>query len=47
MGPAGENLAVMANIIAEDDSSGSCGFGAVMGAKRLKAIAVGAGEEKQ
>ncbi len=46
MGPAGENLAVMANIIAEDDSSGSCGFGAVMGAKRLKAIAVAAGDRK-
>ena len=46
MGPAGDNLAVMANIIAEDDSSGSGGFGAVMGAKKLKAIAVGAGERK-
>ena len=46
IGPAGDNLAVMANIIAEDDSSGSCGFGAVMGSKKLKAIAVGAGERK-
>jgi len=46
IGPAGDNLAVMANIIAEDDSSGSCGFGAVMGAKKLKAIAVGASEKK-
>jgi aldehyde:ferredoxin oxidoreductase len=46
MGPAGDNRAVMANIIAEDDSSGSGGFGAVMGSKKLKAIAVGAGERK-
>jgi len=38
IGPAGENMAVMANIIAEDDSSGSSGFGAVMGSKGLKAI---------
>jgi aldehyde:ferredoxin oxidoreductase len=45
-GPAGENGAVMANVIAEDDSSGSSGFGAVMGSKKLKAIAVGASEKK-
>jgi len=39
-GPAGENLAVMASVLAEKDSSGSSGFGAVMGSKLLKAIAV-------
>ncbi|HUT83357.1 MAG TPA: aldehyde ferredoxin oxidoreductase N-terminal domain-containing protein [Thermodesulfobacteriota bacterium] len=41
IGPAGDTMAVMANIIADDDSSGSGGFGAVMGSKKLKAIAVG------
>jgi aldehyde:ferredoxin oxidoreductase len=46
IGPAGENKAVMANVIADGDSSGSCGFGAVMGDKKLKAIAVGANEKK-
>jgi len=40
IGPAGENMAVMANIIADEDSSGSGGFGAVMGSKGLKAVAV-------
>jgi aldehyde:ferredoxin oxidoreductase len=45
-GTAGENGAVMANVIAEDDSSGSSGFGAVMGSKKLKAIAVASSEKK-
>ncbi len=39
-GIAGENLVVFANLIADDDASGSSGFGAVMGSKNLKAIAV-------
>ncbi len=39
-GPAGENKVVFANLLADEDASGSSGFGAVMGAKRLKAIAV-------
>jgi aldehyde:ferredoxin oxidoreductase len=39
-GPAGENLVTFAGIIADNDASGSNGFGAVMGAKKLKAIAV-------
>jgi len=39
-GPAGENLVTFATVLADDDSSGSSGFGAVMGSKRLKAIAV-------
>jgi aldehyde:ferredoxin oxidoreductase len=46
IGPAGDNRAVMANVIAEDDSSGSSGFGAVMGSKKLKAIAVGTSDRK-
>lgn len=39
-GIAGENGVVFANLLADDDSSGSGGLGAVMGRKRLKAIAV-------
>lgn len=39
-GPAGENLASFATVLAEDDSCGAAGFGAVMGSKKLKAIAV-------
>ncbi len=38
-GPAGENLVTMATVLADDDSSG-CAFGAVMGSKKIKAIAV-------
>lgn len=44
-GPAGENMVVFASLLADDDSSGSSGFGAVMGSKNLKAIAV-RGNEK-
>jgi aldehyde:ferredoxin oxidoreductase len=40
VGPAGENRVVFASILADDDSSGSGGLGAVMGAKNLKAVAV-------
>ncbi|MFC1944910.1 aldehyde ferredoxin oxidoreductase N-terminal domain-containing protein [Chloroflexota bacterium] len=39
-GPAGENMVLFANLLADGDASGSGGFGAVMGSKRLKAIAV-------
>ena len=39
-GIAGENLVPFATILADDDASGSGGFGAVMGSKNLKAIAV-------
>ena len=39
-GPAGENLVTFATVLADDDASGSSGFGAVMGAKKLKAITV-------
>jgi len=40
IGPAGENLATMATLLADNDASGSAGLGAVMGSKRLKAIVV-------
>ena len=39
-GPAGENLCHIAIILADEDATGSAGFGAVMGSKKLKAIAV-------
>ena len=39
-GPAGENLVTYAIVLADNDASGSSGFGAVMGSKKLKAIAV-------
>ena len=39
-GPAGENMVVFANLLADEDSSGSGGLGAVMGSKGLKAIAI-------
>jgi aldehyde:ferredoxin oxidoreductase len=40
IGPAGENRVVFASILADSDSSGSGGLGAVMGAKNLKVVAV-------
>ncbi|MFC2047472.1 aldehyde ferredoxin oxidoreductase C-terminal domain-containing protein, partial [Chloroflexota bacterium] len=40
-GPAGDNMVPTAIVLADDDASGSSGFGAVMGSKKLKAIAVG------
>jgi len=40
IGPAGENMAVMANLLADNDAAGSIGLGAVMGSKKLKAITV-------
>jgi len=39
-GPAGENRVRFATLLTDDDSSGAGGFGAVFGAKNLKAIAV-------
>lgn len=38
VGPAGENMVAISNVLAENDASGSGGLGAVMGSKRLKAI---------
>ena len=40
IGPAGENLARMATLLADNDASSSAGLGAVMGSKKLKAIVV-------
>jgi len=40
IGPAGENRVLFAGLIADLDASGAAGFGSVMGAKKLKAIAV-------
>ncbi len=39
-GPAGEQMVRMATVLADNDASGTGGFGAVMGSKKLKAIAV-------
>ncbi|MFC1969152.1 aldehyde ferredoxin oxidoreductase N-terminal domain-containing protein [Chloroflexota bacterium] len=39
-GPAGENLVPLAIVLADEDAVGSGGFGAVMGSKNLKAVAV-------
>ncbi len=39
-GPAGDNQVVFAGLLADNDASGSSGFGAVMGSKKLKAVAV-------
>ena len=40
IGPAGENLVSAGGLLADADASGSAGLGAVMGSKRLKAVAV-------
>ncbi len=40
IGPAGENMAVMASFFADNDASGSGQLAASMGAKRLKAVVV-------
>lgn len=40
IGPAGENLAMIANLLADNDATGAKGLGAVMGFKKLKAVAV-------
>ncbi len=46
IGPAGENMAAMSTLLAENDASGSAGMGAVMGSKKLKAIVVLGGDRK-
>jgi len=46
IGPAGENLVPTAILLADNDSTGSGGLGAVMGSKMLKAIAV-KGEQRK
>jgi aldehyde:ferredoxin oxidoreductase len=45
IGPAGENLVSFAVVLADEDATGSSGFGAVMGSKNLKAIAVKGGSK--
>ena len=45
VGPAGENMVSFATLLADSDSSGSSGLGAVMGSKNLKAVTV-RGEDK-
>jgi aldehyde:ferredoxin oxidoreductase len=47
IGPAGENLAAFATVLAAENASGSSGFGAVMGSKKLKAVVVNASEKKR
>ncbi|MBN2062246.1 MAG: hypothetical protein JW882_17720 [Deltaproteobacteria bacterium] len=47
IGPAAENLVLFSTILAEDNSSGSSGFGSVMGSKNLKAIAIKVDERKK
>ncbi len=39
-GPAGDHLVSFASLLADNDAAASCGFGAVMGSKNLKAIVV-------
>lgn len=45
-GPAGENLVSAASVLADQDAAGSS-FGALMGSKKLKAVAVRGGERQQ
>jgi aldehyde:ferredoxin oxidoreductase len=45
IGPAAENRAVMATLLADNNASGSGGLGAVMGSKKLKAIVVREGRD--
>jgi len=40
MGPAGERLVRIANLVTDDGASTTNGFGAVMGSKNLKALAI-------
>jgi len=46
IGPAGENMVKDAILLADNDATGSAGFGSVMGSKRLKAIAVRGSRKK-
>ena len=45
-GQAGENRVIAASLLADQDASGAGGFGAVMGSKNLKAIAVARGAKR-
>jgi len=46
IGPAGENKVTTASLLADGDASGSGGLGAVMGSKKLKAVAVKRSQRK-
>ncbi|MBW2143847.1 MAG: hypothetical protein JRG75_05560 [Deltaproteobacteria bacterium] len=46
IGPAGENRVTTATLLADGDASGSGGLGAVMGSKKLKAVAVKRSQRK-
>ncbi|MFX1480792.1 MAG: aldehyde ferredoxin oxidoreductase family protein, partial [Promethearchaeota archaeon] len=46
IGPAGENLVKYANIVSEERAAGRTGMGAILGAKKLKAIIVKGSEVK-
>lgn len=46
IGPAGEAESIMATLVADDDASASSGFGAVLGHKKLKAIAIRASNRR-
>jgi aldehyde:ferredoxin oxidoreductase len=39
-GPAGENMVAFATVLASENSSGSSGFGGVMGSENLKAVVI-------
>ena len=45
-GQAGENLVMGATLLADQDSAGSGGLGAVMGSKNLKAVAIAKGTQR-
>lgn len=47
IGPAGENLVSFAVVSASDNSTGSGGFGSVMGSKNLKAVVIQINERKK
>jgi aldehyde:ferredoxin oxidoreductase len=47
IGPAGEQQVTFATVLAAENASGSSGFGAVMGAKNLKAVVVIAAEKQR
>ncbi|MBN1191286.1 MAG: hypothetical protein JXA46_16140 [Dehalococcoidales bacterium] len=47
IGPGGENMVTFSTVLAAENASGSGGFGAVMGSKMLKAVAVKAGQKKR
>jgi aldehyde:ferredoxin oxidoreductase len=47
IGPAGENLVSFSVVMASDNATGSCGFGAVFGSKNLKAVVIVISKKKR